>query len=356
MEFVPNLIQSFKEICSRKRQRSSCKSENLINIKRKKSYPSVPETMRPSNSRSSVLYSDSLMPMTSKDLYTELVSNPSSISEINSVISILKDVYKQGEIYLNSNLKKKYAINSTKFKQLNNLNLFKCSKLQKFLDDRNIKEITDFNINAAWESIDRCPDEEVFSYIAEYKVTYRDARRLYPGQWLNDEIINSYIKLCKVNPAVHVFNTYFYSIIETMEKTEWDINKLHKILKKTGLDTILSKSYLVVPVNINQAHWAVVAINNIDNVIEYYESLETNSMENVCIIIEKLLQKLGLEPYDWELMAAPRQNNGFDCGVFMIKIIQALASNTVFNFTSEDIKYYRKIMLLELKEGRLFVD
>ena len=79
-------------------------------------------------------------------------------------------------------------------------------------------------------------------------------------------------------------------------------------------------------------------------------------MEPVCSLLEKLLELLEIDPYDWEAIAVPLQVNSYDCGVFVIKIIQALAKNLPFNFSAADMKYYRKIMLAELKQGRLFVD
>ena len=103
-------------------------------------------------------------------------------------------------------------------------------------------------------------------------------------------------------------------------------------------------------------HWVVASLNNSSKVIEFYDSMDGNSMEKVCGLLEILLGKLEIEPYDWECIATPKQNNGYDCGLFAIKTMQCLAKNANFHFTNADMKYYRKIMLVEIKEGRLFVD
>ena len=58
----------------------------------------------------------------------------------------------------------------------------------------------------------------------------------------------------KKDSNVAIMNTYFYQTLETMENTKWDVDKLKRILKKAGLDPFFSKSYIIIPININSSH------------------------------------------------------------------------------------------------------
>ena len=77
-----------------------------------------------------------------------------------------------------------------------------CSGLQLFLEEHEVIGITEQEILSLWDSLSSHNNEETFSQISEYKITYKDAGKLAPGCWLNDEIINSYLKLCKIDPNI----------------------------------------------------------------------------------------------------------------------------------------------------------
>lgn len=57
---------------------------------------------------------------------------------------------------------------------------------------------------------------------ANYRVTKGSLKRLSPGKWFNDEIINAYISLINKREqemnlgSVFTFNTYFYTMLESM--------------------------------------------------------------------------------------------------------------------------------------------
>ena len=143
MEILSNLYKTFNSFCSRKkRPRSLSKTENLINLKRKKLNPLQFEK-KLNKTRSSVFYSDDFFPATSKDLFYELVSNPTSIKDINLMITKLEAVKKQGDVYIQTYLKRKYTINSAEKKTFYSKNT---SKLQQFLNDHQIEEVNDRDI------------------------------------------------------------------------------------------------------------------------------------------------------------------------------------------------------------------
>ena len=141
-----------------------------------------------------------------------------------------------------------------------------------------------------------------------------------------------------------------------MDQTTWDLEKLSEIINNSNLATLTSKNYLIIPANINQTHWVVIVLNNKAKTIEYYDSLGTRNMDKICGIIERFLEAMGMEAYDWEGMNVPRQQNSHDSWIFALKIVQALAGNLEFSFNAEDMKYYRKVMLAELRDGKIYVE
>jgi Ulp1 family protease len=141
-----------------------------------------------------------------------------------------------------------------------------------------------------------------------------------------------------------------------MDQTHWDAQKLFQIINNSGLEYLTDKDYLIIPANISENHWVIIALNNKKKTIEYYDSLGTRNMDKICGIIERLLEALGMENYDWEGMEVPRQQNSYESWIFALKIVQALAGNLNFSFNSENIKYYRKIILAELRDGKIYVE
>lgn len=124
----------------------------------------------------------------------------------------------------------------------------------------------------------------IVSKAGREQVSDQDLRRLLPGQWLNDEIINFYGQLilnrsmdvdaAKENKAngrgnildVHYFSTFFWpKLLSGYEK-----GRLAKWTKK--LD-IFAKDVVLIPVNHSNSHWTAAAINFRRKRIESYDSM-----------------------------------------------------------------------------------
>jgi Ulp1 family protease len=224
--------------------------------------------------------------------------------------------------------------------------------LEDFLMNKGIFDVNADEIKELCRKVDRKGGDELFSQINEFYLNYRDAQMLRRNRWVNDQVINAYISLIKPMENMHVFNTYFFQYVETMGE-KIDTYKLNRVIRKAGLEALTAKPYVVIPANVNQNHWVVLVINNLKMSIEYYDSKGTMKMEAICSKLERALIQLGIGPYDWEGMDVPYQQNNCDCGVFAVKIIQCLATNIEFMFDAYDMKYFRKIMIYELKKGRL---
>lgn len=49
----------------------------------------------------------------------------------------------------------------------------------------------------------------------------------------------------------------------------------------------------------------------------------------------------------------PRQNNDYDCGVFICMYAEFISRNRQFTFTQDDMEYFRKKMIHEICTGTL---
>ncbi|KAJ7783556.1 cysteine proteinase [Mycena maculata] len=217
----------------------------------------------------------------------------------------------------------------------------------------------------------------IISKYAKEQVGDQDILRLKPRQWLNDEVINFYGALilgrsdsCKENPTtngnsvkgkkpldVHYFSTFFWT---KLEKEGYEKGRLAKWTKKID---IFSKDAILIPVNHANIHWTGAAINFRKKRIESYDSMHDDRGR----VFKLLRQYVDLEhrnkkktPFDfsgWEDYTSddtPRQENGFDCGVFTCQFLESLSrGEESFNFSQKDIPYLRRRMIWEIGNATL---
>ncbi|KAI0034931.1 hypothetical protein K488DRAFT_76942 [Vararia minispora EC-137] len=217
---------------------------------------------------------------------------------------------------------------------------------------------------------------------AREQVGDQDLARLRPGQWLNDEIINFYGALIlarsdarksQSNGALangnghadkgkgkvldcHYFNSFFWT---KMVNEGYEKSRLNKWTKKFD---IFAKDVVLIPVNHHNTHWTGAAINFREKRIESYDSMGAKNK----IVFEVLREYLDAEhrdkkkkPFDftrWQDHApvtTPRQENGYDCGVFTCRFLEMLSRGQDFNFSQRDIPYLRRRMIWEIIHGEL---
>ncbi|CAG9331301.1 unnamed protein product [Blepharisma stoltei] len=201
--------------------------------------------------------------------------------------------------------------------------------------------------------------EEAWGKVKDATLRYKDIKLLRPRTWINDEVVNAYLKLLEVPENVHIFNSFFYEYISGMHATnDWDVRKLKRILKKQGLDNLFTKDFLIFPINLDKNHWVVAQVNNKDKCIEYHDSFGDGSFEKVCETIDECIGVLNREEvncYKYQSMIVPQQDNYYDCGVFMLQTIRCLVEKREFDYSQDQIDFIRKIIVLELKNQTLYM-
>lgn len=113
-------------------------------------------------------------------------------------------------------------------------------------------------------------------------------------------------------------------------------------------------------------HWLFCEIDMVNNRICVYDSMKSslsdNYVDNLVRLFTKMTQLLrthnNVDMDDIEMegqidQTMSQQMNGYDCGVFMLKGIHWKAMECPFSFEQSDINYFRKMITLELLNGKL---
>lgn len=195
----------------------------------------------------------------------------------------------------------------------------------------------------------------------ESTIRLSDIQTLFNVNWLNDEVINTYLKLIadrsqqrKNYPSVHSFNTFFFS------KLQNGYNGVRRWTKKID---IFSKDMIIIPIH-HGYHWCLAIINFKCKVITYYDSMGCPGDKCLTTLHDYLIKehldkkKTELEaPDDWKLISTmkktPQQLNGFDCGVFVCITAEFVARNAPLSFTQDDMPKFRQKMVYEILTGEL---
>lgn len=186
-----------------------------------------------------------------------------------------------------------------------------------------------------------------------------------PLAWLNDEIINSYLTVIvhylrqstgNLNeaPRYHAFNSFFYS---SLRDKGYQAVRRWANRAKIGGEALLNVDTVFVPVH-EHAHWTLMVVRPIDRTIEYFDSLGGAGAKQVRAIKEWLRGELGakFDEDEWAVLPSKssHQDNGSDCGVFLLTNAKAIALGIEPTaFGPRDTNLLRRKIVAELINGGL---
>ncbi|KFV66571.1 Sentrin-specific protease 2, partial [Dryobates pubescens] len=203
--------------------------------------------------------------------------------------------------------------------------------------------------------------DEILSSAFKLKVTREDIGTLREHRWLNDEVINFYMRLIAERnkkegfAAVHAFSTFFYPKLISGGYTavrRWT----------RGVD-LFQQDLIFVPIHL-RVHWALVVIDVRRKTIKYYDSMGQKG-DKICQTLFQYLREeshekrnLELASSEWTLRSMesheiPQQSNGSDCGVFMCKYAEYISRDRATTFTQKHMPYFRKRMVWEIIHQQL---
>lgn len=199
-------------------------------------------------------------------------------------------------------------------------------------------------------------------------LTKRDLASCFtPMAWLNDEVINSYLAviidyLRRENnndgrhdkPRFHAFNSFFFS---NLRDKGYDSVRRWATRAKIGKKDLLNVDTVFIPVH-NSSHWTLIVVKPADKTIEHFDSLGSLSRRHVGIVKTWLRGELGdlFVEEDWAVLpsVSPQQDNGSDCGVFLLSTAKAIAANIdPLAYGPQDTLLLRKKIVAELMNGGL---
>ncbi|KAL3508104.1 hypothetical protein ACH5RR_033486 [Cinchona calisaya] len=193
--------------------------------------------------------------------------------------------------------------------------------------------------------------------ISNISITGEVLQCLRPRAWLNDEVINLYLELIKEREKrepqkflnCHFFNTFFFKkLVSGKGGYNYQSVRRWTSQKKLGY-CIIDCDKIFVPIH-KEVHWCLAVINKKDKKFQYLDSLGGGDSQVMKVlasyIVDEVKDKSGKEidvsSWQQEFVAdLPEQENGFDCGVFMIKYIDFYSRDIGLCFNQEHMPYFR---------------
>ncbi len=198
--------------------------------------------------------------------------------------------------------------------------------------------------------------EEVLIDKFNASITRSKFRRLRPGVWLDDEIINFYMDLLNdrdnrlrtrmdgQSKPSKFLNSHFYASLSR--------HGYLRVSRYSKTFDVFAQEKIFCPINLNNNHWVMAVIFLDKKEIHYYDSFRRSGfteMNNLLswIDTEALIEgKLEYCRGYWTMrdgreLETPRQSNGVDCGVFAICCASYLADNLPLDYRQEDIDDHR---------------
>eukprot|EP00986_Skeletonema_menzelii_P001411 scaffold376_cov137-Skeletonema_menzelii.AAC.8 len=182
------------------------------------------------------------------------------------------------------------------------------------------------------------PKSQVLASQGADSVQRDSMQTLQPGQWLNDEVINYFLKnclakrdemLCAKQPGrkrSHFFNSFFVQTMFDDKNDNFDLRgrynykNVRRWSKKVPGKDIFNLKYIFCPINLDNMHWTSACIFMEEKKIQYFDSLGGSERGKLKGLLQYLkdewkAKKGGeMDVSEWKLVGCqedtPRQKNG----------------------------------------------
>ena len=240
-------------------------------------------------------------------------------------------------------------------------------------EQQNNYPIMDLSYAITIEDIFSGPSNNETLLINNYAViTRRDLLTLKGTSWLNDEVINFYmhmlqhrdIKLSEQNNTMlrSWFASSFFFVKLLNDGNDWyEYNAVRKWTRKID---IFSADKVLIPINLTNTHWTILVFYMLLKEIHYYDSRSGNGDKYIDYglrwLADEIMDKKGIaiDINEWtqyqQEVHVPQQNNGYDCGMFVLMCARAIAYNQPFSsYHQRDVQRYRSMIGRHILQGSL---
>ena len=182
------------------------------------------------------------------------------------------------------------------------------------------------------------PPDAILACHQKDSVQRSSMQTLAPGIWLNDEIINYFLKIClaaldeklcmeqPTRRRSHCYNSFFIqNLFDTKASNKdlrWKYNykNVRRWSGKVPGGNIFNLKYILCPINTDNEHWSCAVISIQEKKIQYYDSLgqtDKNILGGLLqYVADEYLREHGrkMDVSGWEMVDCtkdtPRQRNG----------------------------------------------
>ncbi len=166
---------------------------------------------------------------------------------------------------------------------------------------------------------------------------------------------------------IHIFSTQFLAkMIRPQGDFQYSYDGVRRWSQRQGV--ILSQmDKVLIPCHVNGNHWTLSCINYREKQVEFYDSLNGHDRGILDILLQYIKdealthEKRVMDTSDWKKIIdtnIPKQKNGYDCGVFVLKMCEHLSENKPLydpitkqhRYTQDDITNFRKEIALSIRQ------
>lgn len=201
-------------------------------------------------------------------------------------------------------------------------------------------------------------------------ISKRDVDLLRPEVFVNDTIIDFYIKYLKnkIQPEekhrFHFFNSFFFRKLADPDKDSFSASEgraaFQRVRKWTRKVNLFEKDYVIIPVNFNY-HWSLIVMCHLGEVATFEDEDVKKSIRVPCILhmdsikgnhagLQDLVRSYLCEEWKEKQKEAskdissrfynlrfvslelPQQQNSFDCGLFLLHYVELFLEQAPINF------------------------
>lgn len=192
----------------------------------------------------------------------------------------------------------------------------------------------------------------------------------------------------KTRPRSIFLSSYFVSyLLDESEGKGWTsvytYENVKRWTRKKG--DVFEAHWIYFPVNTENKHWTLLVLDMHKKEVHYYDSLEVVNKDRRKLCYETILrwlkdeakEKHHIKDYDisvWKqgwlrdeaieedqtddydkpvIHECPKQDNGYDCGVFTMMYADFLTDNLPLDFEQKDMPHFRKKIAADILRGSL---
>jgi len=199
------------------------------------------------------------------------------------------------------------------------------------------------------------PDEVLCTRFGA-ELTRRHLSCLLPDQWLNDEVVNCYMKLLQECSEGQIWcaNTFFWNKLEAGGHAA-----VQRWTRRAAVNVAELRAILV-PLHLEGCHWSLAMVHIPRRTISYFDSL---SLPVPSLLGQRLTEFMAAEVASFpgrrlDLQVdnrLPQQENSSDCGIFMLVYAERLVMDLPIGLDTfmSGIEEKRLSIALAILEGRL---